>query len=475
MSRFKSGIQLRLLISFTLVTAIGGLVLFLIARRQLEDTSLQLYQLSSESEALTIANSLFNSIGEVDSESSSGAQALNSLLTQLRPAQDRDLTLFTPQLNVIGYTSTDPPEGLPASAPEITAAQSGHTGQDTRFDDSGIPFAYAAAPIGHEGEGIRAILQIKAPLQPAYDVAQSQSIQLASVWIPVVMVVAIVSLWIGQDITRPIRQLHRSAIRIADGALNERIDLNSSDEIGQLAQAFNYMVNRLNLLLAVQRSFVSNAAHELRAPLMSLSLRMEALQDKTLPIEQQQLYLHESVDELKHMSEMVTSLLTLARLDEGKYNITIEVFDVVALLRDIARNWRIQAQEAGLTLTVSVPDLLPLPRINPGDLRMVLDNLLSNALKYTPEGGEIRFLASNETGQLRIEVADTGIGFNPDEAEHLFERFYRSDYARSLSVMGTGLGLAIVHLLLKQYHAPLNISSQGRGQGATFVVCIPLA
>ncbi len=202
---------------------------------------------------------------------------------------------------------------------------------------------------------------------------------------------------------------------------------------------------------------------------------MEALQDKTLPIEQQQLYLHESVDELKHMSEMVTSLLTLARLDEGKYNITIEVFDVVALLRDIARNWRIQAQEAGLTLTVSVPDLLPLPRINPGDLRMVLDNLLSNALKYTPEGGEIRFLASNETGQLRIEVADTGIGFNPDEAEHLFERFYRSDYARSLSVMGTGLGLAIVHLLLKQYHAPLNISSQGRGQGATFVVCIPLA
>jgi signal transduction histidine kinase len=474
MQRLRHSIQLRLLVSFTLVTAVGGLVLFLIARRQLEETSVQLYQLNLQSEALTISNSLLNALNENEDGVSFNNGVVSDLLRQLRTNQNRDLTLFTPQLQVIGYTGAAPSVEA-ASFPEIIAAQNGKISYAVRPDETGRLFAYAAAPIAHEQENIQALLQIKAPLQPAYDVAQAESIRLASVWLPVVMIVAIVSLWIGEGIARPIRQLHVSALRIANGALDEAIIVKSSDEIGQLGQAFNYMVARLNQLLTTQRNFVSNAAHELRAPLMSLSLRMEALQENTLAPDQRQLYLRESADELKYMSEMVTSLLTLARLDEGKYRVAVEPFDIAALLNDVARNWRIQAQRSGLAWLASVPDSLPVPRINASDLRMVLDNLLSNAVKYTLRGGEIQFQASCELNKLCLVVTDTGLGFDPDEGAHLFERFYRTAQTRARSIMGTGLGLAIVRLLLEQYDASVNASSAGNGQGATFVVLIPLA
>jgi signal transduction histidine kinase len=463
-----------MLVSFTLVTAIGGLVLFLIARRQLENTTLQLYQSNLQSEALTISNSLLNYLGEGDDGASNNRVTLTNLLTQLRPGQTSNLILFTPQLDVIGYTAANAPPPMLVTPIEIVAAQNGKVGYAVRPDTTGALSAYVAVPVAYEHEGTRAILQVNTPLQPAYDVAQAESIQLASVWLPVVMLTAIISLWIGQGIVRPIRRLHGSALRIAGGALNERINVNSADEIGQLAQAFNYMVERLNLLLTAQRNFVSNAAHELRAPLMGLSLRIEALREPSIPADQSQTYLRESADELKHMSDMVTSLLTLARLDEGKYHTVIEAFDTTALLGDIARNWRIQAQKAGLTWTASIPDSLPAPRINANDLRMVLDNLFSNALKYSLGEGEIRFQVMCESGQLRLDITDTGVGFEPHEAEHLFERFYRTEHTRTRSITGTGLGLAIVRLLLEQYDGSVSAYSKGKGQGATFLVRIPL-
>lgn len=476
MRRLRTSLRLRLVITFTLLTAVGGLILFLIASKRLQDSTLEFYERDLESEVLIASNSVLSQMGEAGDEGGVNAGSLRLLLKQLRSRPDYDLTMFDQSLNPIASTA-DQSSDVPPSpkSPELAAAQTGSVGRDMRFNTAGIQMFYVAVPIGSEEGGIRGILQIQSPLQPAYDLAQSQSIQLAGVWLPVVVLSAAISLWVGQSLARPIQQLNASALRIANGALNERISVKSRDEIGQLGDAFNYMVERLNLLITAQRSFVSNAAHELRGPLTNLNLRIEAIQDERLPADQKATYLQEAAAEIKRMSDMVTSLLMLARLDEGRYRIVHEPFDPVLLLSDAARHWRIQAQKAGLKLHLELPDSLPLPRMNPGDLRIVLDNLLSNALKYTPPGGEIRLQAAAEPNTLRLDVCDTGEGFSAEEKERLFERFYRAPRSRERSIAGTGLGLSIVREILKQYDGSVAASSDGSGKGAVFTVRLPLA
>ncbi len=475
MPRFKISIRLRLVVTFTLLTAIGGLLLFFIASRRLQDTTLEFYERDLESEVLIVSNSILGQLGESEDGGLADQQAVQALLTRLRPHTDRILVLFDPGLNLIAFTGDKKPSMNPLSpSVEIAIAQAGNVGRDIRVDESGNLMYYVAVPIDSEESRIQAILQIRAPLRPAYDLAHAQSLQLAGVWLPVVLLSAAMSWWVGQSLARPIQQLNASALRIAAGALNERIHMNSNDEIGQLGDSFNFMVERLNTLITAQRSFVSNAAHELRAPLMSLSLRIEAMRDETLPDDQKQVYLREAADELNRMSEMVTSLLILARLDEAKHRVSNEPFDIGLLLSDIARHWRIQAQQDGLNLHTEIPDNLPTPRISSGDLRTVLDNLLSNARKYTPAGGEIYLSAACESGLLRLEVRDTGEGFLPEEKANLFERFYRATRSRERIVSGTGLGLPIVREILEQYDATVTASSDGIDKGSTFVIRVPV-
>ena len=249
--------------------------------------------------------------------------------------------------------------------------------------------------------------------------------------------------------------------------------MNSQDEIGELGSTFNYMAEQLENLLKTQRSFVSNAAHELRTPLMSLKLRIEALNDPDLEDRQRTEYLRELRQEVDYMAELVTSLLTLARIDEGRHTTdTDQTYDGTSLLHDIARNWRIQSQRQNLTFTAEIPASLPDAAIPANDLRIVLDNILSNALKHTTEG-EITLRAWADGAVVNFSVTDTGWGFDPQEQEQLFTRFYRSPEARARHIPGTGLGLAIVRAILQQHHGRIEAQSRGIGQGATFIITLP--
>jgi signal transduction histidine kinase len=260
---------------------------------------------------------------------------------------------------------------------------------------------------------------------------------------------------------------------MADGALGSRILVQSKDEIGELAGAFNFMAEQVQELIHAQRNFVSNAAHELRTPIMSARLRIEALQQGSLDAEQQTAYLRELGQEVDHMAGLVTSLLVLARLDEGRHPGKNEPYDAAALLQDISRNWRIQAQKSGLAFHAEIPSDLPDVSMSASDLRIVIDNLLSNAVKYTRQG-QITVSAWRNDRSICLAVTDTGVGFEPDGAERLFERFYRGNQAGVQRVSGTGLGLSIVQAILTYYRGQIQARSSGPGQGATFEVEIPI-
>ncbi|HEX2620563.1 MAG TPA: HAMP domain-containing sensor histidine kinase, partial [Phototrophicaceae bacterium] len=205
----------------------------------------------------------------------------------------------------------------------------------------------------------------------------------------------------------------------------------------------------------------------------SLKLRIEALQDDTLPVDQTHEYLTEAAQEVQRMADLVTSLLTLARLDEGKHFTQIEAFDLEAGLHDIVHYWRIQAQQAGLVLHDDIAVDLPQAKIRAAELRIVLDNLLNNAVKYTPTGGEIWFKAIQQLNCLQITLRDTGIGFSRDDQSHLFERFYRADQSHSSQIPGHGLGLAIVAALIERSGGNILAESPGEGRGSTFTLQLP--
>ncbi len=476
---FKPSISRQLFLTFTTITTVGGLTLFFIAGQLLQNATFDYYKRDVLTEAVTLSGTL--SGGNHSDHDGDNTVLSNPIgqyaLRRLQSEPDWQFYVVNQQGQIVPNPNTQDKTvpSVDANTAEVQSALLGNEAQAIRSAANNKIYLYSAAPIRFGDNGIRAALWLVVPMEPAYDLVNRRWLQLAAILLPVIGLIVVASLWVGQTLTRPIRQLHMAALRITAGNHDERIVIKREDEIGQLASAFNVMLDSLHALLIAQRSFVSNAAHELRAPLMSMKLRIEALGDDSIPADERKNYLSEAADEVEHMASLVTALLTLARLDEGKHQSKLEPFDTAAFLHDTARSWRIRTAQTGVVIESNIPDTLPDIALSAADLRIVLDNLLINAAKYTPSGGQIRLCAHTEPGQLFLEVSDTGEGFASEIAPHLFERFYRANLDRNKSIPGNGLGLAIVDALLKQNGGTINASSGGIGKGATFTIHIPLA
>ncbi|GEM_PF-414252 len=471
----RLGLQGKILLVFTSVTFVGGLALFLMAGWQLQNATLQFRQHDVQTVALNMANGLSELLEEANDHEEDTAAMLQHVIERGQNELGITFTVLDLQRRVLASTySPRPPiySPLPLTE-ELRAALRGQVAHEVRDDENGEPRTYAAVPILYEGKQV-GVLRASAPMAPAYDEAREKWLNLAAVVLPIVLLSVATSLWLGRTLTRPIRQLHASALHIASGALDERVTIRSQDEIGQLADAFNFMAERVNALIEAQRSFVSYAAHELRNPLMRLKLRVEALQRGSLEAGQRAAYHNDLAYEIEHMTTLINQLLVLARLDEGRHKADQPPSDTVAFLQDVARTWRIRAQGAGLNFHAELPAELPETPVAMSDLQIVLDNLLENALKYTPAGGEVRLRAWAATDGLHLAVEDTGEGFAPEEREMIFERFARLTRARDREVPGTGLGLAIVRAVLEQYDGAITAHSDGPDRGARFEVVLPL-
>jgi len=470
-------IRQRLMLTFTLVISVGSLLLFWVAGRQIETATVEFHRSDLTNQALTISGVLLEDLEHyLEGEDGQNNASLQQLIERMALSEGQHITILDTNRRILADNQA--PTLLFAQlpdTPEVSAAINGTPGYVIRPDSQGISSLFVAVPIYYEDSFLGAT-QLSTPFQPIMVEVQNRWLQLASAALPVVLMTAASSFWLGGRLSYPIRQLQVSALRIAEGALDERIKVEATDEIGQLGRAFNFMAERLNAMLTAQRSFVSNAAHELRTPLMGLKLRIEGLQDSQLSEDQRQIYLREAAEQVQHMAELVSALLVLARLDEGNHSIQAQSdgFDSVTLLRDAARQWRIQAQQAGIKFAADVPGALPELPITSSDLRIVLDNLLGNAIKYTPSGGEVSLRVGEHVNVFWIEVKDSGEGFALQDKERLFERFFRADRSRSKHVPGTGLGLAIVESVLARYGGTISARSEGPGKGAAFNVRIPL-
>lgn len=374
-----------------------------------------------------------------------------------------------------GAQQSQPPQAVQV---EIQAALQGTEQHDVRRDpETDTLMLYAAAPI-QEGNEILGIVRLARPLQEAMRPTQLFLVKLAGGGLLALLLTSIIGMILGRYLVRPLRELEETAQRIAQGDLNQTAPEESSDEVGTLAASFNRMVTRLRELLEQQRQFVANASHELRTPLTNIKLRSEAIlsTEQELP-ERTRRYITEIDKEADRLRRLANTLLNLASLERQPHHPPTASVDIVPLLWEVVQSFQMAAQQSDLTLLAQIPEQMPPLALWPDHLVVTMNNLLDNALKYTPTGGQIRLIVETTPAFCTLQVQNNGNDIPAEELSHIFERFYRVDKARSRqaatsSGSGVGLGLAIVKSLVEVNGGKIEVES-APGAGAVFTVSFP--
>jgi len=285
-------------------------------------------------------------------------------------------------------------------------------------------------------------------------------------------VIAIVlGLFLTWHLTGPVRKLTSAAEGIAGGDLSQRVDIKSKDELGQLGQAFNHMAESLSQAEKLRRNMVADIAHELRTPLTVMRGHLEAILDGVFqPTEKNIASIHK---ETVLLSRLVNDLQELAMAEAGQLRIEREPTDLASLVERTVSSVSPRGEKDDVRLVTDLPADLPLVNVDSQRIAQVLFNLLDNALRYTPAGGTITVKARRMDEVVQVDVMDQGPGLDPDELPLIFERFHRSDKARSRSTGGAGLGLAIVKQLVEAHGGEVWAESEASA-GATFSFTVPV-
>ena len=272
---------------------------------------------------------------------------------------------------------------------------------------------------------------------------------------------------IAASVARPLRRMSRIASEVQEGNLDLRIGgVATGDEITALAESFDRMLDRLEAAFARQRDFVSDASHELRTPLTVLRGQVEALRRAGDPAERERIVaLLEP--EIVRMERLVDDLLVLARAEAGTL-VEPAAIDLTDFFEDLRRDMPLFG-DRDYRVPAPAPGSL---EADPDRLLQAIRNLVRNAVEHTEPGDRVTVTATPRDGVLEIAVTDTGSGIPPDQLDRIFDRFHRTDGARSRTDGGAGLGLAIARAIAEAHGGRIRVSSEP-GAGATFVLELP--
>jgi two-component system OmpR family sensor kinase/two-component system sensor histidine kinase BaeS len=284
-------------------------------------------------------------------------------------------------------------------------------------------------------------------------------------------VALLLGLVLARQMSAPLRRLVGASRRIAGGDLAARVRVESKDEIGQLSEAFNDMADALDRSQQQRRQTIADIAHELGTPLSVIQGNLEAMLDGVVPFTQQQVAsLH---DESLLLSRIISDLRQLSLAEAGQLKMNRLPTELTGLVQQAVEAIQASAQARGLSITASLPPDLPLALIDPDRIAQVVRNLLTNAIRYTSEGGSISAKVERLDGDwLQVSVSDTGSGISPEDLPNVFDRFYRADRSRSKTTGGVGLGLAVARELVTAHGGCIWAESQ-LGKGSTFSFTLP--
>lgn len=280
----------------------------------------------------------------------------------------------------------------------------------------------------------------------------------------------ILAVMLAYRLLRPIRALTNAAEHLAQGELSQRVDVQGNDEVATLGATFNRMAASLQQAEQSRRSMTADIAHELRNPLAVQRANLEALQDGIYPMRPENL--GPILEQNQLLTRLVEDLRTLALADAGELDLERTPTDIVNLVERVVDRFQPQLISSQIALDLSRPEKCPSFSLDPGRIEQILGNILSNAMRYTPPGGNIHVNLNCSPSGIQLKVHDSGPGIPEEALPYIFERFYRVDKSRSRSEGGSGLGLAIARQLARAHGGTLTAENDPQG-GAIFTLTIP--
>jgi two-component system, OmpR family, sensor kinase len=366
--------------------------------------------------------------------------------------------------NVTGHMMNGPNLAVVDASGRIIASRTGElVGETVPADALG-----QAAPVVVGGEQVGALLNVR-PADAALD-AQAElflsRVRDALLWaaLGAAALSLVLGILLSRLLTAPIAQLTQAAQAIAAGDLSQRVEIRSEDETAALSRAFNDMAASLDAAETQRKNLIADVSHELRTPLTVVQGDLQAILDGVYPLEMAQVA--SLYDETRLLTRLVDDLHDLALADAGQLRIERVPVDVAEVARAAVAQFAPLAEAQGVRLVVQTDDALPEVAGDPDRLAQVLRNLLSNALRHTPAGGEVRVAARAAPYAVELEVNDTGSGISAEDLPHVFDRFYRGDRRAG---RGAGLGLAIARQLARAHDGDVTVQS-AMGEGTRFVV-----
>jgi signal transduction histidine kinase len=277
--------------------------------------------------------------------------------------------------------------------------------------------------------------------------------------------------WLARGMTQPLRDMAQAARRMETGDYSQRVETRNRDEVGQLAAAFNRMSGELDNLEQLRRDLVANVSHELKTPIAAIRAHLENLLDGVERPDPQTLQV--MLAQTERLSRLIDQLLELSRLESGEVPLRREPVSLAPLVTQVLSEIEVARSDAGVTVESELSIDLPPVEVDRERVHQVLFNLLDNAVRFTPRGGEVRVSAHRRDGGVEIVVTDTGAGIPPEHLPRLFERFYRADPSRSREDGGTGIGLAIARSVVEAHGGRIRAESEP-GKGSVFAFDVPL-
>lgn len=287
-----------------------------------------------------------------------------------------------------------------------------------------------------------------------------------------VAISVIIGILVSRMLTNPLRRITGTAKQIRDGDLSARTGLKGDDEIDRLGETFDEMATSLEKDLKHERRITSDVAHELRTPLMAMLATVEAMQDGVLPTDDE--HLETVASETRRLSRLVQQMLDLSRMENRTAPLKLERIDTVSFVRRIVDSQQQLFSDHDLRLRFS-DDTQGRPSDIEADPDMVTQavvNLMSNAMRYTPEGGWVVVSVRASRRNVQIIVSDTGIGIAKEDLSRIFGRFWRADASRAREAGGLGVGLSVTKQIVERHHGYISVESE-LGKGTTFTIHLP--
>ncbi len=358
-------------------------------------------------------------------------------------------------------------------------------GDDPRHADRRKPFSVAPIAIPPNAQGYLYIILGSELYDSAIEmIRESYILRIASSGLlTTIVVTALLGLIVFAMLARRFRTLHDTVKQFEQGDYRARIPVDSRDEIGQLARAFNQMADRIVQNMQelkrtddLRRELVANVSHDLRSPLASIQGYLETIMMKedSLSPEDRRRYLNIILDNATLLNQLIGELFELSKLDACQIQPKTELFSMAELTQDVVIKFQPQAEKLGVTLETQFPEALPQVYADIALIERALSNLIDNAIRYAPEGGRVEVRLQEKDRKVWVFVSDNGPGIPAEDLPRIFERFYRIDKSRTRSYSGAGLGLAIAKKILEIHRSSIQVESQLHC-GTTFSFALPRA